>query len=88
VFFAVGYASQTEVVKGGYASGLLVASYPFGAGRFVVNSLRLLENVDRHPAADRVLLNMIGYAAGFTKESPAPLPADFDARLRAIGYHP
>ena len=88
VFFAVGYASLTEVVKSGYAAGLLVASYPFGAGRFLVNSLRLLENVDRHPAADRVLLNMIGYAAGFTTEPPAPLPADFDARLRAIGYHP
>ena len=86
-FFAVGYASLTERVMSGYASGLVVASYPFGAGRFLLNSLRILENVDRHPAADRLLLNMITYAADCATEAIVPLPSDFDALLRAVGYH-
>jgi hypothetical protein len=86
VFFAVGYASLTERVKTGYAAGLLVASYPFGAGRFLVNSLQILENVDRHPAADRLLLNMIGYAASLREGTIAPLPDDLDDRLSTVGY--
>ena len=85
-FFAAGYASMTERVMSGYASGLIAASYPFGAGRFLLNSLRILENVDRHPAADRLLLNMVAYGAALTQEAIAPLPDDFDALLRAIGY--
>jgi hypothetical protein len=85
-FFAVGYASMTEQVKSGYASGLIAASYPFGAGRFLLNSLRILENVDRHPAADRLLLNMVAYGTALTTEAVAPLPGDFDALLGAIGY--
>jgi len=85
-FFAVGYASMTERVMSGYASGLVAASYPFGAGRFLLNSLRILENVDRHPAADRLLLNVIAYGAALTKEALAPLPGDFGALLGAIGY--
>ncbi len=70
----------------GYASGLVAASYPFGAGRFLLNSLCILENVDRHPAADRLLLNMVAYGAALTQEAVAPLPGDVDALLRAIGY--
>ncbi|HWE62823.1 MAG TPA: glycoside hydrolase family 2 TIM barrel-domain containing protein, partial [Chloroflexota bacterium] len=71
LFISIGYASTTEVVKSGYASGFLAASYPFGAGRFLLNTLRILENVDRHPAADRLLLNMITYATGLTEGTPA-----------------
>jgi hypothetical protein len=56
--FAVGYSTL-----GGYASGVLVGAYRLGAGRFVINTLRVLENLDRHPAADRLLLNLIDYAA-------------------------
>jgi len=85
-FFAVGYASMTERVMSGYASGLVAASYPFGAGRFLLNSLRVLENVDRHPAADRLLLNMVAYGATLTKAAAAPLPGNFDALLDAIDY--
>jgi len=85
-FFAVGYASMTERVMSGYASGLVAASYPFGAGRFLLNSLRILENVDLHPAADWLLLNTIAYGTALTQEAPAPLPGDFDALLDAIGY--
>ena len=79
--FAVGYSCP-----GGYASGVLVGCYPFGAGRFVVNTLPVLENLDVHPAADRLLLNMISYAQREAGRPLADLPSDFESRLRAIGY--
>lgn len=79
--FAVGYSCP-----GGYASGVLVGSYAFGAGRFILNTLRILENLDLHPAADRLLLNLISHAQKTVGGSLADLPADFEERLRAIGY--
>lgn len=56
--FAVGYPNPE-----GYASGLLIGSYPLGAGRFLLNTLNILEQIDRHLVADRLLLNMIHAAA-------------------------
>jgi hypothetical protein len=81
--FAVGYW-----MPGGCVSGLLVGSYRLGAGRFVLNSMRILEHVDVHPAADRLLLNLIAYAGQGLADSPAALPADFAAHLAAVGYAP
>jgi len=79
--FAMGYSTP-----GGYASGILLGSYRFGEGRFVLNTFPVLENLDAHPAADRLLLNLIGYAAGFVQAPLSELPSGFDAQLRAIGY--
>ncbi len=79
--FGAGY-----IVKGGYVSGPVLASYPFGAGRFIINSLRVLENLGSHPAADRLLLNMVNYAAGFAKGPAALLPKNFEKTLKAINY--
>jgi hypothetical protein len=70
----------------GYAAGVMVGRYRFGEGSFLVNTLNVLDNVDRHPAADRLLLNMIRYAGGMANAPLVPLPADFDARLKEIGY--
>jgi hypothetical protein len=79
--FAAGYSRP-----GGYASGVLVGAYSFGAGRVVLNTLRVLDYLDAHPAADRLLLNFVRYAQSQTDGPPSALPEDFDARLRAIGY--
>ncbi len=57
--FATGFDAP-----GGYASGILMGSYRSGRGRFVVNTFPVLENLDHHPAADRLLLNLVNYAAG------------------------
>ncbi len=84
VFFATGHAPTED--KTGYAAGLISASYPFGAGRFFLSSLRVLENVDRHPAADRLLLNMIANAATLAQGPAAPLPDHFDALLQSVGF--
>ena len=79
--FAAGYSTA-----GGYASGILMGSYRFGEGRFVVNTIPVLENLDSHPAADRLLLNLVADGAGSVSQPLAALPADFEAQLKAIGY--
>jgi diketogulonate reductase-like aldo/keto reductase len=53
--FNTGYYS----VAGGYRSSLILAAYHSGKGRFIPNTMRLLENLDKNPAADRLLLNLI-----------------------------
>jgi hypothetical protein len=68
-----------------YSSGLMVAVYELGAGRFVVNTLHVRNNLARHPAAERLLRNMLRYAARDVAKPPASLPADFDRQLRDMG---
>jgi hypothetical protein len=79
--FAAGYSTP-----GGYASGILLGAYRFGEGQFIVNTFPVLEQLDRHPAADRILLNLVRYCSDFTGKPPAELPTNFDDRLRSIGY--
>ena len=81
-----------EVVAGsintssGYNSGLLVAVYNFGSGRFLLNTLRIRENLGRDPVAERLLRNMLRHAARDLAKPLADLPTDFDQHLKAIGY--
>lgn len=70
----------------GYSSGLLVAVYNLGAGRFVLNSLRIREHLGSHPAAERLLRNLLRYAGRDAAKPLADLPQDFDAQLKAMGY--
>ena len=56
--FAVGYSCP-----GGYDSGILIGRQPCGKGTILFNSLPVLEHLGRHPAADRLLLNLTGLAA-------------------------
>lgn len=79
--FAAGYSTP-----GGYASGILLGSYKFGAGQFFVNSFSILDHVDQHPAADRLLLNLIRYAGAASREPALPLPANFPSLLKEIGF--
>jgi len=80
--FAVCHSSRPD----GYAAGTMLSVCRLGAGRLILNTFNILDNVDRHPAADRLLLNVIRYAARATTEPLAPLPADFDATLKEMGY--
>jgi len=79
--FAVGYCNAT-----GYASGLMLAEYPFGNGRFMVNTFNIQDNIDTHPAADRLLLNLIRHAVQSARGPAAPLPKGFETVLKKIGY--
>jgi beta-galactosidase/beta-glucuronidase len=89
-----GQDPPAEVVAGAikasqdYSSGLLVSVYNLGAGRFILNALRILENLGRDPVAERLLRNMLRYAASDVERPLANLPSDFDAQLKAIGYLP
>jgi len=71
-----------------YASGLHVAVYRLGAGRFILNNLLIRENLGSVPAAERLLRNLLNYAARDADKPLAELPADFAAQLKAIGYEP
>jgi hypothetical protein len=55
--FATGYSTP-----GGYAGGLLLGAYRLGAGRLILNSFKLLENVTAHPAVDRMFVNIVRWA--------------------------
>lgn len=79
--FASGYCC-----KSGYASGIMLSRYAFGKGNFILNTFNIQENVGKHPAADRLLLNLIAYAGPLAKGAPAPLPKDFARTLEAISY--
>ncbi|MBC8871484.1 MAG: glycoside hydrolase family 2 [Planctomycetes bacterium] len=70
----------------GYVSGLLVSVHDLGAGRFFLNTLRIRDNLEKNPAAERLLRNMLRYAARDFDEPLADLPADFDSQLKAMGY--
>jgi hypothetical protein len=69
-----------------YSSGLLVTVNDLGAGRFILNTLRIRENLGSHPAADRMLNNLLRFAAGEWQKPLADLPADFEVQLKSIGY--
>lgn len=79
--FATGYQSggSLERFRLGYASGLLFAEYRFGHGKFFINTFPIFENLDVNPAADRMLLNIIGYVQDDADKTLAVLPADFNS---------
>jgi Glycosyl hydrolases family 2, TIM barrel domain/Glycosyl hydrolases family 2, sugar binding domain/Glycosyl hydrolases family 2 len=87
-----GQDSPAEAVAGAikasqdYSSGLMLAVDRFGAGRFVLNTLRIRENLGTHPAAERLLRNLLRFAGREARGPAAEPPADLAARLRAIGY--
>ena len=87
-----GQEPPAEAVAGGinasqaYSSGLLVASCELAAGRFILNTLRIREHLGTHPAAERLLRNMLRFAAQATRQPAAELPPGFEAQLASMGY--
>jgi len=59
----------------GYVGGTLLAAYNLGAGQMVLNTLRILPELHRNPAADRLLLNVVAEAVK-RAQAPARAPAD------------
>ncbi|MBI4607187.1 MAG: glycoside hydrolase family 2 [Planctomycetes bacterium] len=70
----------------GYSSGLLVAVHRLGAGSFTLNALLVRENLDKHPAAERLLRNMLRHASRDAAKPLVELPAGFEEALDAMGY--
>ena len=80
--FAICHSSRPD----GYAGGVMLGAYSLGAGKIILNTFSLLDQVDKHPAADRLLLNLLSYAAETTQSPPAPTPDNFDALMKEMGY--
>lgn len=61
----VGQGGLEAAVAGGikasqdYASGLFLAVFRSGQGRFVLNSMHIRDQLGKHPAAERILKNML-----------------------------
>jgi len=55
--FAVG-----SYQPGGYYSGTIMAIHQLGLGSFIINSLLIMDNLGKHPAADRLMINLLNYA--------------------------
>lgn len=87
-----GQPAPAEAVAGainaaiGYSSGLVVAVHRLGAGRFVLNTLRIRENLGRDPVAERILRNLLNDAVRDAEKPLADLPPDFEGLLKAMGY--
>ena len=58
--FAVGHHRYAT----GYAWGLLMGVYRHGSGVLILSTPNMLENLNAHPAADRLLINLIRHAQG------------------------
>jgi hypothetical protein len=80
---AVAGATNTSV---DYAAGLLVSVHELAAGRFLLNTLQVRENLGQNPVAERLLRNMLNHMARDLDKPLAPLPDDFNRQLQSIGY--
>ncbi len=80
--FAVCHSSRPD----GFAAGVMLGAYTFGAGKVVVNTFNILDNIDKHPAADKMLVNMIEYGIETAKLPATALPDGFGATLKEIGF--
>jgi hypothetical protein len=70
----------------GYDAGTLLSVHALGAGRFVLNTLSIRPNLGTSPPAERLLRNLLRYAAADAAKPPAELPANFEKQLKALGY--
>lgn len=66
----IGQDPPVEAVAGAikasqdYSSGLMVAVFESGAGRFILNTLLIREHLGTNPVAERLLRNLLNYADG------------------------
>ena len=70
----------------GYWSGANLVIQRFGAGSIIITTLRLLENLGNHPAGDRIVLNLVSFAAVDLQKPLAPTPPDLQTQFSAGGY--
>ena len=87
-----GASTPEELIVGGiraqvgYGSVVQMATFPFGNGRFVFNTLRIREELGKDPVAELLLRNLLNYAARGLGKPQSDLSADFQQQLKTIGY--
>jgi hypothetical protein len=72
-------------MPGAYLANTTVSVYRLGAGRFIVNALRIRQEIGQDPTAEWLLRNMLRYAAK-DNAKPVEKPKDLEELLKAIGY--
>jgi len=70
----------------GYQSGLMVAVCRFGAGEFILNTLRIRDHLGKVPQAERLLRNLLRFAGRDAAKPLAEPPPDLEVQLKAAGY--
>jgi hypothetical protein len=69
-----------------YTSEILLSVYNFGAGRFILNALRVRQELGQDPTAERLLRNMLRYAARDLSKPVVPLQGGSGELPKKIGY--
>ncbi len=84
------YPSETVCgatrISHNYCSGIHLGIWDFGSGKFIVNTLRIAENLGSDPAADRLFSNMLSFGSRDLVKPMTDIPVDFESVLIAIGY--
>jgi hypothetical protein len=69
-----------------YHSELMLSVYNLGAGRFILNSMRVRQELGHDPTAERMLRNMLRYAAKDLEKPITPLKTGEEEFYKSIGY--
>ena len=88
-----GQDTPDEAVAGAFRTSmgyncaeLMLSVYNLGAGRFILNALRVRQALGQDPTAEHLLRNMLNYAARDADKPLAGLPVDIEGQLKAMGY--
>jgi len=71
---------------GAYWCDLMLSVYRLGEGRFILNALRVRQTLGQDPTSERLLRNMIRYAARDLRKPAVPLQKSADEVFKAIGF--
>lgn len=69
-----------------YVSDLMLSVHRLGAGRIFLNAFRVRPALGSDPTAERLLRNMLRYAAVDPAKPAVPGEAKIDELVNAIGY--
>ena len=70
----------------GYNSGLLLSRYNFGAGEFFLSVYPIRQRLGVDPVAERMLRNLLNYAARNISQPVSDLSVDFEEQMENFGY--
>jgi hypothetical protein len=63
----------------------MLSVYDLKAGRFILNALRVRQELGQDPTAERLLRNMLRYAKDLDKPV-VPIQGGSDELMKSIGY--
>jgi hypothetical protein len=73
-------------IAGQCHSELMLSVYNLGAGRFILNALRVRQELGQDPTAERLLRNMLRYAGKDLDKPVVPIPGGPAELFKSIGY--